>query len=380
MASPLPHDLPLTRSLLAEGIARGESLGAQLYLSSGASQSTHPAHLELSLGESQPGVAMADDTLNIWLSSTKPLTAVLWALCWQRDLVGLDTRVAQVIPEFGVQGKEAITFRHILTHTGGFRLLSFGWPEASFHDIVQKISAARQEPRWIPGQKAGYHMASSFFILGEAIVRLLGRDFPTLAREELLLPLGMSDSYIGMPAEQVTAYGTRIGRIFGTEGGNLLPRNWHRGAHISGCSPGGNGYGPMRQLGLFYEMLLRDGRTQTGQRLLTPQTVAAMTARHRVGMVDLTFQTPLDMGLGFILNSAHYQAERLPYGYGRLASRNTFGHSGHQSSTAFADPEHDLVVALLVNGQPGEPRHTDRFRALLEAIYQDLGFSPVQRD
>ena len=69
------------------------------------------------------------------------------------------------------------------------------------------------------------------------------------------------------------------------------------------------------------------------------------------------------------------RADLPPYGYGRHASRRTFGHSGFQSSTGFADPEHGLVVAAVVNGNPGEPAHTERFRDLTEAIYEDLGLA-----
>jgi len=42
---------------------------------------------------------------------------------------------------------------------------------------------------------------------------------------------------------------------------------------------------------------------------------------------------------------------------------------------AFADPEHDLVVALVCNGMPGEPRHNTRALDLHTAIYEDLGLS-----
>lgn len=377
-ASPaLPDALPRTQALLEEGIARGEQLGAQLYVSRGASHLAEPPALELALGESREGVPMTTGTLNIWLSSTKAATATLVGLFWQSGAFDLDDPVATHLPEFGAGGKEAITIRHLLTHTGGIRVLSFGWPDASWDEIVAKLCAARIEPRWVPGHKAGYHLASSFFVLGELVARAAGRPFGEVVRQELFQPLGMNDAWIGIPEERLKGYGDRIGRMYGTEGDRLLPRAWHLGRHAMASSPGGNGYGPMRELARLYEMLLRRGVAADGKRLLTPQTVDALKARHRVGMFDLTFQTKLDMGLGFIVNSAHYGAEHLPYGYGRHASRDTFGHSGHQSSTAFADPEHDLVVALVVNGQPGEPRHTERFRELTEAIYEDLGLTPA---
>ncbi len=132
--------------------------------------------------------------------------------------------------------------------------------------------------------------------------------------------------------------------------------------------------GPLRELGRFYEMLLGRGRFGDAE-VLRPQTVEALTAIHRVGLVDRTFKQKLDWGLGFIVNSEHYGADFVPYGYGRHASRRTFGHSGFQSSTGFADPVHGLVVALAVNGNPGEPRHTERFLDVTEAIYEDLGLA-----
>jgi len=81
----------------------------------------------------------------------------------------------------------------------------------------------------------------------------------------------------------------------------------------------------------------------------------------------------MDWGLGLIPNPAIYGDPDVPYAYGRHAGRRAFGHSGRRSSTAFADPEHGLVVALMVNGLPGDAEHAARFRVLLEAIYEDLG-------
>ena len=63
----------------------------------------------------------------------------------------------------------------------------------------------------------------------------------------------------------------------------------------------------------------------------------------------------------------------MPYSFGERASRRAFGHSGVQSSCAFADPEHGLVIAWLCNGMPGEGKHQPRQRAINDAIYADVG-------
>jgi CubicO group peptidase (beta-lactamase class C family) len=139
------------------------------------------------------------------------------------------------------------------------------------------------------------------------------------------------------------------------------------------CRPGASARGPIRELAKFYEMMWRCGGVAgSGARVLLPQTVEAMTARHRVGMMDQTFKHFIDWGLGFIIDSKHYGQETLPYGYGPHASGRTFGHSGNQSSCAFCDPEHGLVVAWAVNGMPGEKGHQERAEQMNAAIYQDL--------
>ena len=94
-----------------------------------------------------------------------------------------------------------------------------------------------------------------------------------------------------------------------------------------------------------------------------------------VGKFDLTFRHTIDWGFGIIVNSNQYGAETLPYSFGRYASPDTFGHGGAQSSSAFADPTHRLVIAWVFNGMPGEGRHNKRSRDLNTAIFEDLGLA-----
>ena len=360
--------LPRTREAIEAGIGEGLHLGAQIYVALRGE-----AVADAALGEDRPGEALTRGHLMLWLSSTKPLTAIAIAQLWERGLLELDDPVARHVPEFAAHGKGGITLRHLLTHTGGIRMLDTGWPQRSWEEIVAKICATKPEPRWVPGEKAGYHQASSWFILGEVVQRLSGRRFPVYMSEEIFEPLGMADSWIGMPRERYLSYRAsgRIGAMWNTEGPEPKPQGWDAEERCVRPSPGGNGYGPMRELGRFYEMLLARGRLN-GRRILSPQTVEAFTTPHRVGMMDATFKHVLDWGLGFILNSARYGAETVPYGYGHHASPRTFGHSGYRSSVGFADPDRGLAVALAFNGTPDNERHERRVRTILDAIYEDL--------
>lgn len=357
--------LPRTRQALLSGIEAGLHLGAQLCVS------LHGEVVaDLAVGENRPGEPLTPEHLMLWLSSSKPVTAVAIAQLWERGMLALDDPVARHIPEFAAHGKERITLRHLLTHTAGIRKLDVGWPAKSWDEIVAGIAAMKPEPRWAPGRKAGYHTMSSWFMLGEVVRRIDGRDLSVYVREEIFAPLGMADSWIGMPAERYHAYRAagRVGALWGTEGPEPVAVGWDSEARCVHPNPGGNGYGPMRELGRFYEMLLGHRA-----RLLSPQAVEAISARHRAGLLDQTFQHVLDWGLGVIVNSAQHGAETVPYGYGHHASPRTFGHSGNRSSVGFADPEAGLAVALAMNGMPALDRHEARQRAVLDAVYEDLG-------
>ena len=360
------NELPRTTAALEQGMRDGLHIGAQVYVS-------HLSRVvaDFALGESRRGVGMTRDTVMLWLSCTKPIGSVAIAQQWERGRLTLDDPVAKHIPEFGQNGKEGITIRHILTHTAGIRWIDTGWPDAPWEQIISRICGMRIERDWVPGKKAGYSAYVSWFVLGEIVRRLDGRDYASYVRQELFEPLGMNDSWIAMPVEVYRGYGTRLGIMQKSEGGEGSDAGLDSEAACTHARPSGSGHGPIRELGRFYEMLLAGGQLN-GRRIISPQTVEAMVARHRVGMYDHTFRHVMDWGLGFVLNSNQYGAETVPYGYGSFASGRTYGHGGSQSSSAFADPENGLVVALVCNGMPGEPAHDRRMRAVHAAIYQDL--------
>jgi len=361
--------LPRTVEVINQGIAEGLHLGAQVYASLAGR-----VVADLGIGDAREGVPMTPDTIMLWLSSGKPVGGVALAQLWERSRLDLDTPVCRFIPEFGNKGKEAVTLRHLLTHTGGFRFADVARREAPWEELIASICAAKLEPGWIPGAKAGYHPASSWFLLAEIVRRIDGRPYSRYVREEIFEPLGLRDSWVGIPPEQLRAYGDHAGIIYDTQGERPVPSVLDSEAHGLTYRPGGSARGPIRDLGRFYEMLLFRGQ-RDGARILSPQTVEALTARHRAGMFDLTFQHVMDWGLGFIIDSKMYGADTAPYGYGPYASPRTFGHSGYRSSVGYCDPEHGLVVAVVANGTPAEERHQRRFRAISAAIYEDLAIA-----
>ena len=360
----MTDDLARTRAVIERGIAERTHIGAQLSVA-------HDGRVyDMAVGEARPGVAMTTDSMMIWFSMSKATCAVAIAQQWERGRLRLDEPVATFIAEFAQNGKESVTIRHLLTHTAGFPwacgiMTGKPWRE-SVADNRARIYAAPLEPGWRPGHRAGYHPTSAHTVLGALVETLDGRSYDRYVREEIFEPLGMIDSWIGMPAERFDAYGDRIGEMQNTAESatqGLLGIDTRAVAPLP--IPGANGRGPMRELRRLYEMFLGEG-AHGDVRLLSPQTVAALGARHRVGMIDETFGIDINWGLGLAVDS---------YIMGRHCSPRTFGHGGAQSSAAFCDPEQGVAVAVVCNGMPGGNRHAVRMDAIASAIYTDLGLA-----
>jgi CubicO group peptidase (beta-lactamase class C family) len=349
--------------VLERGIADGTHIGAQLYVS----RDGVPV-ADLAIGEARDGVAMTTRTLMIWFSMTKAVTSIAVAQTWERGALDVDDPVARFVPEFGANGKERVTVRHLLTHTAGIPhaddiLNGTPWREPRDENLA-RIYAAPLD--YEPGTRAGYHAAAGMSVLGEVVARCSGAAFEDYVRREIFGPLGMTDSWVGMPGDAYEAYGDRIGVMHNTASGAATPLRGIDSARAAASPmPGANGRGPMRELGRVYEMLLGHGERE-GVRLLSPVTVAAISARHRTGMLDETHGIVIDWGLGFAIDTA---------AMGRHCSRRAFGHGGHQSSIAFCDPEHGVVVAVVCNGMPGRERHDARLDAISSAVYVDLGIA-----
>jgi CubicO group peptidase (beta-lactamase class C family) len=290
--------------------------------------------------------ALKNNAILPWLSAGKPIAAVAIAQFQEKGLLGFDDPVARHVPEFARRGKEKITIRHLLTHTAGIR-----WAKLekglSWQEIIERVCDAPIEPNWVVGEKAGYHAQTSWFVLGEIVRRWSGKAWEAYAKEKIFEPAGMVNSYF---------------------------------AEEDSYSPAAAARGPVRELGMFYEMLLKGGESKSGARVIARDSVRVLTSRQRVGMFDHTFKQIIDWGLGFIINSARYGVETVPYGYGRHASANTFGHGGRRYCSGFGDPEHGLALAVIFAGAPGEEAHERRMREVIELLYESLGLAQAKED
>ena len=359
--------------LLMEQREQGLHDGAQLFVA----RRGQPL-LDVAIGEAQPGVPLRTDSVMLWFSSTKPLTAIAIAQQMERGKLKLDDRVQKHIPEFA-NGKETATIKHVLTHTGGFPMGTFPFLRYDWDEVIQKIC---EEPaEWEPGSAAGYHPLSGWCVLGEIVRRVDGRPIEVYLEEEIFKPLGMNDSSLGISDARAAELSDRLSRVSAksdeAEAANLEAWNdpWAR-PHIL---PGGNGYGPAHDLGRFYLALWNGGEWQ-GARILKKETVDLFTATHRQGMVDRTRSAALGIevappwGLGFLKGSD--TEEHIGVRYGRQCTSAAFGHGGARSSIGFVEPSRDLVVVMVTNGLPRDIDNTCRLRDVSDAIHSACRSDP----
>lgn len=372
--------LTATTAAYAEGLAAGQHVGLQLAVRVDGEPVVDLAH-----GLAREGVPMRTDSVVIWFSTSKILAAVAIGQLWERGLVALDVPVRDYLPEFGAHGKEAITPRHLLTHTGGFRhadgqLGGFD-AEVPVAELYARVCDGGLEEGWQVGVDAGYHGGAGHVVLGELVHRLTGTPYDEYLRREVLDVVGADDWWMGLPREQQERYGDRVAQMWWCQDGLSGPvPGLDTEAARARPHPGMGGRGPARDLVAVVDQLRRDQAGTSQPVLVRAQTWEAMTARHRTGVLDRTFQAHLDWGLGLIPPTVRTgdgpEATRpQSYGYGAHTHRRAWGHSGSQSSTAFADPERGLSVAVMWNGMPGHLAHTRRQAALLTALYEDLGLA-----
>lgn len=151
-----------------------------------------------------------DATAYNWASITKTMTAIAILQLRDRGKLSLDDPAVRYVPELrGVHDQfgaiDAITIRHLLTHSAGFRNPTWPWD----CDDASNCDWQPFEPtRWsqvaamlpythiafAPGTRWSYSNLGYVF-LGQIIERISADDFEVYIDKNILKPLGMESSY-----------------------------------------------------------------------------------------------------------------------------------------------------------------------------------------
>lgn len=361
----ITDQFPGITSAIQQGIARQLHTGVQIYVS----LDSQPV-LDTGIGTAGEGKPMTADTVMLWRSAGKPITGAAVCRLLESGQLSLNTRLGDCLPATQATATEHLTLQQLLTHTSGLPVIDTGWPHSTWAEVIQRCINTTPVM-----ERAAYQPQSTWFLLGE-IVRIAAdpqRSFQDVLRTEVLQPLGLNETWCGIPDSTIHTLKDRLPTYLERNKGQLTTCSYGDHPWLQSASPGGNLRGPVRELGRFYETLLNDDASQSDG-WLQPETIRLMTSRHRTDQFDETLQHVVDFGLSVIVDSNHHGIDTVPYGFGRHCSARTFGHGGAQCAMGFCDPERRLVVAWAANGFCGEGHHQRRNRAINEAVYADLGF------
>ena len=306
-----------------------------------------------------------DSDALFWIfSASKPFVAVLIHRLAERGQIDLDAPVAAYWPDFARNGKAGITILHVLQHRSGLvQGMGLGAAFALTRWAASAARAAASTPRLAPGEGPAYQALSYGFILGEIVQRIEGRPLREVLARDLLTPLGLSDTHLGLPPDLWPRHVPVRGR--GRYGG-LAGWIVNRRAVRQSINPSAGISTTAFDLSLLYQMLL-DGGVAGDRRLLKPASIDAMRMPTSSAEIDLCARKPIRWGQGFQLGGP-----RAAHGFiapmGETSSPLTFGHNGSEACIGWADPTRRIAFAYLTDRLAGEAEPTEHLAAVADDL------------
>jgi len=322
-------------------------------------------------------LAKKDDVFHL-MSITKQLTTVVVLEAIERGDFTLTTKVSEVIPEFGIKGKQNITVRHLLTHMSGLNTeIPLGMPLEQFANIKELVKAVGNERLFhLPGKMVSYNAMSAHAILAEMVCLLdeAKRPFRKIMVDDLFTPLGMNNSSLSMRPEfsdRRVPIVARYGRP-GICDPNMLEA-WNVLFNEESEFVAGGAIGTASDIYRFTEMLRRGGELD-GIRILSPEIIKVATTNQTGSLPNDIFdyaremrgwpEWPAYIGLTFFLRGEGI----FPTPLGITTSPGTYSGQGAGSTLFWVDPDRDLTFVCLTAGVIEDSDNIMRFQKLSDMV------------
>ena len=339
------------------------------------------------------------DTIARVYSMTKPVTSVAVMMLAERGLFHLDAPISRFLPEFSgcqalIGGATSLdqtepcpppTIHQLLVHTSG---LTYSFNEgpladayleakADFNKDAGGLEAAVEKVANLPlafQPGARWEYSVSIDILGRLVEVVSGKPLDRFFRDEILQPLGMSDTAFSIPFEKLDRFASCY---FFTEKDALHlvdapDTTGYLEGNVDTFSGGGGLVSTLADYFRFVEMI-RLGGALEGERLLSPRTLAFMRRNHLAGdiasMGPSSFaEMPMD-GVGFGIGGS------VVLDPGRMRAPGSIGDYswGGMASTVFwTDPIEQLSVIFFTQLIPSSTyANRPELKALVHAALVD---------
>jgi CubicO group peptidase (beta-lactamase class C family) len=315
------------------------------------------------------------DSVFSLFSVTKAFTNILIFQAIERGDLALTTKVSTIIPEFSGGLRQHITFYHLLTHSSGLPSVFTPRPGIYIDRLEEIIAAicANVHSETFPGERVTYSPMAAHALMGEAIRRIDAgkRSYRQIVEEDLLKPLGMGDTSIGVRRDLKSRH--VVPQFI-----DPMPIQ-----HLGHSDLGPNGAfeeetAEMPWVGAIstvpdlmrFALTLQQGGAVDDQRIVSPAMLEQATLNRTGDKPNELYRQlalsrgwepyPAYIGIGFSLRGesiCHHQ-------FGTLSTPRTFGHTGAGSTLFWVDPERELVFVCLTAGVINEGDNIERFQRL----------------
>jgi len=271
-------------------------------------------------------------------------------------------RVADIVPEFGTNGKESITVEQVLLHIGGFP--NAPYPQGEWNDRSKRLERfAKWRLEWPVGSKFEYHPTSGFWVIAEIIERRTGQGFREFVRDRIATPLGLPEMRVGLPREHQNRVADLcyVGEALTNEerkklGIPEMPETEVTEEAILGFNdpgvreagvPGGGGIMTAGDLALFYQGLLHN-RASNGAPIWNVETLKDALRVRSGDYKDPIFGFKVNRALGVVVAGGDGMASYR--GFGKTNSPLAFGHGGAGGQIGWGDPGTGISIGYCTNG------------------------------
>jgi CubicO group peptidase (beta-lactamase class C family) len=303
-----------------------------------------------------------NDTLYTIFSCTKAImSSAAWLLIGE-DKLDVRERAADIVPEFGTNGKGAITVEQLLLHTAGFPNAPYAQSEWS--DRAKRLERfAKWRLEFPPGNRFFYHPTASFWVIAEIIERRAGMDFRRFVHERIALPLGLPGMHLGLAPDLHSRVAdlVYVGEPLSEEelrklgfppaAESEVTEELILGFNTAGVReagvPGGGGIMTAAELALFYQGVMHN-RGREGAPLWKPETLAEALRPRSGDYIDPYLGHRVNRGLGVIIAGDDGKANFR--GFGKTNSPSAFGHAGAGGQIGWGDPASGISLAYCTNG------------------------------
>jgi beta-lactamase class C len=158
---------------------------------------------DFGVASKKTGQPVTRDTLFEVGSVSKTLTATLAAYSQAQGKLSLSDGPCRYLPALECDRIGQISLIHLATHTAG------GFPLQLPDDIKTEQQLTQYFNNWQPQHPAGRYRSyanPSIGLLGRAAAKSLGMPYADALQSQLLPKLGMVDTYLAVPPEQMTRY------------------------------------------------------------------------------------------------------------------------------------------------------------------------------